>query len=49
MRASAARVVVAEIFKDVVLDERVGEPAIDGEVAIARAAPGAAVRDVSGV
>jgi hypothetical protein len=44
-----AGVVGAEVLDDVVLDERVGRPAIDGEIAVAARVEGAAEVDGPGL
>lgn len=44
-RGTGGRVISAEVFDDVVLDERVGGPAVDGEVTVAVGVVGTTVLD----
>jgi len=48
VRRTSGRVVCAEVFNDVVFDERVGGPAVDGEVTVAVGVVGTAVVDRPG-
>ena len=45
MCEAASRIVSAEVFEDVVLDERARGPSVDGKIRVACGTEGSAVRD----
>ena len=49
VRTSTSRVIVAVGFHDVILDQRIGGPTVDGEVAVAIGSEGTAIGDVPGL